>query len=79
MNLPQDAPARLTSGLHFSYRRFIFALQLSLEPSGAAGKDRVVCAIYFEDFALDTDRRELRRGADVVPTAPQGLRSTRLT
>jgi TolB-like protein/tetratricopeptide (TPR) repeat protein len=25
----------------------------------------------FEDFALDTDRRELRRGADVVPTAPQ--------
>ena len=26
---------------------------------------------FFEDFALDTDRRELRRGADVVPTAPQ--------
>jgi TolB-like protein len=25
----------------------------------------------FEDFALDTDRRELRRGPDVVPTAPQ--------
>jgi TolB-like protein len=25
----------------------------------------------FEDFALDTDRRELRRGADVVPTTPQ--------
>jgi len=24
----------------------------------------------FEDFVLDTDRRELRRGADVVPTAP---------
>jgi TolB-like protein len=25
----------------------------------------------FEDFTLDTDRRELRREADVVPTAPQ--------
>jgi DNA-binding winged helix-turn-helix (wHTH) protein len=25
----------------------------------------------FEDFVLDTDRRELRRGTDVVPTAPQ--------
>jgi TolB-like protein/DNA-binding winged helix-turn-helix (wHTH) protein len=26
---------------------------------------------FFEDCALDTDRRELRRGADVVPTTPQ--------
>jgi TolB-like protein len=25
----------------------------------------------FDDFILDTDRRELRRGPDVVPTAPQ--------
>jgi adenylate cyclase len=25
----------------------------------------------FEDYAFDTDRRELHRGADVVPTAPQ--------
>lgn len=25
----------------------------------------------FEDFVLDTDRRELRRGADVIPTTPQ--------
>ena len=25
----------------------------------------------FEGFALDTDRRELRRGADVVSVAPQ--------
>ncbi|MBR0849277.1 winged helix-turn-helix domain-containing protein [Bradyrhizobium diazoefficiens] len=27
----------------------------------------------FDDCALDTDRRELRRGPDVVPTAPQVL------
>jgi len=26
---------------------------------------------FFEDYALDTDRRELHRGPDVVPTAPQ--------
>src|SRR5882672_11303936 len=26
---------------------------------------------FFEDYALDTDRRELRRGPDVVPTTPQ--------
>jgi DNA-binding winged helix-turn-helix (wHTH) protein len=26
---------------------------------------------FFEDYAFDTDRRELHRGADVVPTAPQ--------
>jgi DNA-binding winged helix-turn-helix (wHTH) protein len=25
----------------------------------------------FENFILDTERRELRRGADVVPTTPQ--------
>jgi DNA-binding winged helix-turn-helix (wHTH) protein len=28
---------------------------------------------FFEDCALDTERRELRRGPDVVPTAPQVL------
>src|SRR3954469_10931069 len=27
----------------------------------------------FDDCALDTDRRELRRGPDLVPTAPQVL------
>jgi len=26
---------------------------------------------YFEDHTLDTDRRELRRGADLIPLAPQ--------
>lgn len=28
---------------------------------------------FFEDCALDTERRELRRGLDVVPTTPQVL------
>jgi DNA-binding winged helix-turn-helix (wHTH) protein len=26
---------------------------------------------FFENYALDTDRRELQRGTDVVPTTPQ--------
>ena len=26
---------------------------------------------FFEDYALDTDRRELQRGTEVVPTTPQ--------
>ena len=26
---------------------------------------------FFEDYALDADRRELHRGGDAVPTTPQ--------
>ena len=26
---------------------------------------------FFENYALDTERRELQRGTDVVPTTPQ--------
>jgi len=26
---------------------------------------------HFEDFALDSDRRELRRGSDLIPVEPQ--------
>jgi DNA-binding winged helix-turn-helix (wHTH) protein len=26
---------------------------------------------FFEDYSFDTDRRELQRGADVIPVAPQ--------
>src|SRR6185437_1372550 len=28
---------------------------------------------FFEHYALDTDRRELRRGPDIVPATPQAL------
>ncbi|WP_247427899.1 winged helix-turn-helix domain-containing protein [Bradyrhizobium sp. 139] len=31
----------------------------------------MACAIFFENFSLDTDRRELRRGTDVLAIAPQ--------
>jgi hypothetical protein len=30
----------------------------------------------FEDFALDTDRRELRRGRDLVAVAPKVVDSS---
>ena len=26
---------------------------------------------FFEDYSFDTNRRELQRGADVIPVAPQ--------
>src|SRR4029453_9187277 len=51
-------------------RRLTFALHLSLEPSARHARNDSL-RYLFEDFALDTDRRELRRGADVVPTTPQ--------
>ena len=37
-----------------------------MEPKGIAS-----LRYFFEKYAFDTDRRELHRGADVVPLAPQ--------
>ena len=34
-------------------------------------KETLTCVIFFDDCALDTDRRELRRGADLVRITPQ--------
>ena len=62
---------RLTGGLHFPYRRLIlFAFGLGY--SGLKGQLRE-CSLryFFEHYAFDTDRRELRRGPDVVSTTPQ--------
>jgi adenylate cyclase len=62
----------LISGLHFAYRRLILVLQTVSalgRSSGNPGKGTV--RYFFEDYAFDTDRRELHRGADVVRTAPQ--------
>ena len=39
--------------------------KLEFRPEGA------VLRYLFEDYALDTDRRELRRGSEAVPIAPQ--------
>ena len=62
---------RLTGGLHFPYWRLIlFAFRLGY--SGLKGQLRE-CSLryFFEHYAFDTDRRELRRGPDVVSTTPQ--------
>ena len=62
---------RLTGGLHFPYWRLIlFAFRLGY--SGLKGQLRK-CSLryFFEHYAFDTGRRELRRGPDVVSTTPQ--------
>src|SRR5258705_13468182 len=51
-------------------RRLTFALHLSLAPSARHARNDSL-RYLFEDFVLDIDRRELRRGADVLPTTPQ--------
>lgn len=53
-----------------NHRRLILTLQPPLVTSARRqGNDSL--RYLFEDFALDTDRRELRRAANVVQTAPQ--------
>src|SRR6266478_2118132 len=72
--VPRHGGARLTSGLHFPHRRLILCI-----PSGAKAPPddwRSTQGIrslryLFEEYAFDTDRRELHRGPDVVSVAPQ--------
>jgi TolB-like protein len=55
----------LTGGL-------FFALLPMLERRRSEATQGIGSLLYlFEDYALDTDRRELYRGADVLPVAPQ--------
>jgi DNA-binding winged helix-turn-helix (wHTH) protein len=55
----------LTGGL-------FFALQPVLEPRRSEATQRIGSLRYlFEEYAFDTDRRELHRGADVMSVAPQ--------
>ena len=72
--MPRHGRARLTSGLHFPYRRLIFCAS---EAADRCLDDRrplrgtAACAISSRTTHLDTDRRELHRGADGVSVAPQ--------
>src|ERR1700676_3664731 len=58
------------SGLHFPHRRLILCVATGARnrraPSGNGS-----LRYLFENYALDTDRRELYREADVVTIAPQ--------
>jgi adenylate cyclase len=69
--MPGHSEVRLTDGLHFPYRRLIL---FASDPryGGLKGQPKE-CPLryFFEHYAFDTDRRELRRGPDVVPTTPQ--------
>ena len=71
--LSQQALARLTNGLHFPHGGLIVRVSAALEHLLAIGGHRRNGSLrfLFEDYALDTDRRELHRGADVVSVAPQ--------
>jgi TolB-like protein/Flp pilus assembly protein TadD len=65
----------LTGSLHFPHRQLIVAISSEAQaPPGYRGphSKRIRTLRYlFEEYAFDTDRRELRRGADVVSVAPQ--------
>ena len=64
--------ARLTSAYIFLTGGLFFALQPMLQsPTTWPPEGMAACAIIFEEYAFDTDRRELHRGADVVSVAPQ--------
>jgi TolB-like protein len=61
---------RFTSGLHFPHRRLI---SLRFQPVlGFPGGHRELSLRYlFDDYVLDTDRRELCRRTEVLALAPQ--------
>ena len=69
------ALVRLTGSLHFPHLQLI--LQLPARPKalpgyrGLSSKGIRILRYLFEDYAFDPDRRELYRGAEVVPIAPQ--------
>jgi adenylate cyclase len=66
--VPECGQARFTFCLHFPYR----ALILGHCNSTIGGSLGIGSLLYlFEEYAFDTDRRELHRGADVVSVAPQ--------
>src|SRR5262252_462051 len=73
--VPRERRARLTGSLHFPHRELILAIssQAKALPGyrGLSSKGIRILRYLFEDYAFDTDRRELQRGADVVSIAPQ--------
>ena len=75
MRVPRYRRARLTGSLHFPHRQLILAI--SSQPKalpgyrGLSSKGIRILRYLFEEYAFDTDRRELRRRADAVSIAPQ--------
>src|SRR5258708_8826141 len=67
--VPGHRRTRLTFGLHFPYRRLILCVATDARAPTIGGIGSL--HYLFEEYAFDTDRRELHRGANVVPVAPQ--------
>ena len=68
--MPAPESRRLTSSLLFAHRSLILCAQG--QPDHQVAPWGIGSLRYlFEDYAFDPDRRELRRGADVVPVPPQ--------
>jgi len=67
MRQPASHPAYifLTGGLFFAFKR-----RWSPMSEGRLMRDRQL-RYFFEEYAFDTDRRELHRGADLVSITPQ--------
>jgi TolB-like protein len=61
---------RNANNLHFP--RFKLILRCSIFKRTCREGDAAL-RYLFEEYVLDTDRRELRRGVEVIPTAPQVL------
>ena len=71
--MPEWRPVRITGGFHFPYRSLD---SRPAEDARLAALDQVAYGpaalrYFFDNYALDTDRRELRRGARLISVAPQ--------
>ena len=73
--VPRERRVCLTGSLHFPHLQLILAIssQAKALPGyrGLSSKGIRILRYLFEDYAFDPDRRELYRGAEVVPIAPQ--------
>jgi TolB-like protein/Tfp pilus assembly protein PilF len=75
--MPRLRRARLTCSLHFPYRQLNLCLAVrsadleDLASTIPAGWENGSLRYIFENYAFDTDRRELHRGADMVSIGPQ--------
>ena len=70
--VPRHRRARSTCGLHFPHRQLILCVSGGARAPIIGGRPRIGSLRYlFEEYAFDTDRRELHRGADIVSVAPQ--------
>ena len=70
--MPRHELARFTCSLHFRHRQLNLCLTGALEPRcSEAAWGNGSLRYLFENCAFDTDRRELRRGDELVTIPPQ--------